>query len=144
MSSLNSNNEFEDLDDPFGASGIASDEFQDGMPLDAELGAPEGEAENFTPAPEEGDVANSEMPADGDNLEAMDFPQEDASESKPEEEVAVVEYKKAHCWDMYSWLLFIAWLALLGGILILWLECPPSEYGDPPYKETSVPVKTAN
>ena len=143
MSSLNSNNEFEGLDDPFGASGIASDEFQEGMPFDAELGAPEGEAENFAPAPEEGGDSNTEQPAEGENPEGMEFEAETSSpESK--EEVVAVEYKKAKCWDMYSWLLFIAWLALLGGILFLWLECPPSEYGDPPYKETSVPVKSAD
>ena len=143
MSSLNSNNKFEDLDDPFGSSGIPSDDFQEDMPFGSELGAPEGEAENFAPAPEEGDAGSTEQPADGDNPEAMEFPEEEASAPQPEEEGAAVEYKKAPCWDMFSWLLFISWLALLGGILILWLECPPSEYGDPPYKESSVPVKTA-
>lgn len=142
MSSQNSNNEFEGLDDPFGSSGIASEDLQEDMPFGTELDAPEGDADNFAPAPESGDDSSSEQPADGDIPEGMEFTEE-ASSSEPEEEAAIVEYKKAHCWDMYSWLLLIAWLALLGGILILWLECPPSEYGDPPYKETSVPVKTA-
>ena len=142
MSSLNSNNEFEDLDDPFGSSGIASEGFQEDLNLGSELNAPEGEAENFAPASEEGYAGSTEQPADGVNPEGLDFTEE-APASEPEEEVVTVEYKKAHCWDMYSWLLFIAWLALLGGILILWLECPPNEYGDPPYKESSVPVKTA-
>ena len=141
MSSLNSNNEFEDLDDPFGSSGIASEDFQEDMPFGTELNSAEGEAENFTPAPEEGGDGSMEQPAQEENPESMEFTEE-ASPSE-QEEVITVEYKKAHCWDMYSWLLFIAWLALLGGILILWLECPPSEYGDPPYKESSVPVKTA-
>ena len=113
------------------------------MSLGSELSAPEGEAENFAPTPEEGGDISTEQQAEGENPERLQFTEE-ASTPEPEEEVVTVEYKKAHCWDMYSWLLFIAWLALLGGILILWLECPPSEYGDPPYKETSVPVKTAN
>ena len=123
MSSQNSNNEFEGLDDPFGASGIASDEFQEGMPFDAELGAPEGEADNFTPAPEEGDAGSAEQAAEENNPDSLDFPEE-ASAPEPEEAVAPVEYKKARCWDMYSWLLFISWLALLAGVLFLWLECP--------------------
>lgn len=143
MSSLNSNNEFEGLDDPFGSSGIDSDNFQDDMSIGSELSAPEGEAENFAPAPEEGGDISTEQQAEGENPEGLEFTEEESS-PEPEEEVVTVEYKKAHCWDMYSWLLLIAWLALLGGILILWLECPPSEYGAPPYKETSVPVKSAN
>lgn len=142
MSSLNSNNEFEGLDDPFGSSGIASEDFQEDMPFGSELNSPEGEAVDFAPAPEGGVDDGIEQPAEGINPEGMDFTEE-ASTSEPEEEVAVTEYKKAKCWDMYSWLLFISWLALLAGILFLWLECPPTEYGQPPYKETSVPVKTA-
>ena len=143
MSSLNSNNEFEDLDDPFGASGIASEDLQNEMGLDAEPGVPEGDAENFVPASEDGDAEALEQPEQGENPEGLEF-SEEAPAAEPEQENVPVEYKKPRCWDMYSWLLFIAWLALLGGILILWLECPPSEYGDPPYKESSVPVKTAN
>ena len=141
MSSLNSNNEFEDLEDPFGASGIASEDMPEDMSFDSELGASEGEAENF--AAPEGDVGLPEQPAEGENLDAMEFT-EDATNEPEEAAPDVVEYKKARCWDLYSWLLFIAWLALLGGILFLWLECPPSEYGNPPYKENSVPVKSAN
>ena len=143
MSSLNSNNEFEGLEDPFGASDIASDNLQEGMSLDSEAGAPEGESEYFTPAPEEGDAETADKPAEDGSPEGLDFA-EDAPAPEAEEPVAAVEYKKARCWDLYSWLLFIAWLALLAGILFLWLEVPPSEYGEPPYKETSVPVKTAS
>lgn len=141
MSSLNSNNEFEGLDDPFGASDIVSDEFQDGMPIDSELGAPEGEADNFSPAPEEGGVEFAEQPADGEIPEALENT-EDAP-LNADDEVVTVEYKKAPCWDLFSWLLLISWLTLLGAILFLWLECPSTEYGEPPYKESSVPVKTA-
>lgn len=142
MSSLNSNNEFEGLDDPFGSSGIASEEIQEDMPVGTEFDAPEGDAESFTPAPEFGGDGSTELPTDGETPEGLEFPEE-ASAPEPEAEAAVVEYKKARCWDLYSWLLLIAWLALLGGILILWFECPPNEYGNPPYKESSVPVKTA-
>ena len=140
MSSQNSNNEFEGLDDPFGASGIASDGFED-MPVDSDQGVPEGEADNFSPAPEEGGVDFTEQPADGENPDAMLNSEEAPQDS--EEEVVTVEYKKAPCWDLFSWLLLISWLTLLGAILFLWLECPSSEYGEPPYKESSVPVKTA-
>ena len=143
MSSLNSNNEFEDLDDPFGSSGIASEDFQEDLSLGAEQIAPEGDADNFTPAPEEGGDGSTEQPAQEENPEGLEFTEE-ASSPEPEEEVVAVEYKKAHCWDLFSWLLFISWLALLAGILFLWLECPPTEYGDPPFKESSVPVKTAD
>ena len=137
MSSLNSNNDFEELDDPFGASGLPSDDLSADNPFGSETGAPEEEAVDFAPAAEDG-AENPEFAVDGDNPDAAS---DDAV--VPESEEAPVQYKKVHCWDLYSWLLFIAWLALLGGILILWLECPPSEYGDPPYKEGSVPVKTA-
>ena len=140
MSSQNSNNEFEGLDDPFGASGIASDGFED-MSVGTDPGVPEGEADNFSPAPEEGGVDFTEQPADGENPDAMLNSEETAQDS--EEEVVTVEYKKAPCWDLFSWLLLISWLTLLGAILFLWLECPSSEYGEPPYKESSVPVKTA-
>lgn len=139
MSSPNSNNEFEELDDPFGASGIASDGLQEDMPFDSELGAPEGEAENFTPVPNEDGVDNAEPIPDGVTPDDIP-PEQDAPVM--DQGVAEVQYKKAHCWDLFSWLLFISWLALLGGIVFLWLECPPSEYGDPPFKESSVPVKT--
>ncbi len=137
MSSLNSNNDFDELDDPFGASGLASEDLSGDNPFGSETGAPEEEAVDFAPAAEEG-AENPEFAVEG---EIPDAATDEAA--VPESEGAPVQYKKAHCWDLYSWLLFIAWLALLGGILFLWLECPPSEYGAPPYKEGSVPVKTA-
>lgn len=141
MSSLNSNNEFEGLDDPFGASGIDSNEFQEDLSLGTDLGAPEGEADNFSPAPDNGGVDFTDQPADGVLPDAM--ANTDGEPQVQEEEIPPVEYKKAPCWDLFSWLLLISWLALLASILFLWLECPSTEYGDPPYKESSVPVKTA-
>ena len=138
MSSLNSNNEFEELDNPFEESNLASEAFQEGMPAESETDVPEGEPLNFDAASEP-DAENPDFQTEGENPEV-----EETDESAlSEEEAAPVQYKKARCWDMYSWLLFIAWIALLGAILFLWLECPPTEYGYPPYRENSVPVKPA-
>ena len=137
VSSPNSNNEFEELDDPFGASGIASEDYQMDSPFD--------QAEELQPDAGEETSIPSDQAADGsaeqvENLEGLDVADEPAVSDDVQ---SPVQYKKTRCWDMYSWLLFISWLALLAGILFLWLECPPSEYGDPPYKENSVPVKTS-
>ena len=138
MSSQNSNNEFEELDDPFGASGIPSEDFQMDSPFGDQVEDQQVLADDQQPGLE-GEALN-ESEGQVENLEGLDVLDEQPA---PLDTESPVQYKKVHCWDMYSWLLFISWLALLAGILFLWLECPPTEYGTPPYKESSVPVKTA-
>lgn len=143
MSSVNSNNEFDELEDPFGASGVTSvNQFsgEEQEEFSHEEGSFAANAESDFSAPAQGGE-DGENPSEPEEEAFPDFAA--AEGDAPQAEEGSVEYKKVRCWDMYSFLLFAAWCALLGTIALFWFECDPSQYGDPPYKESSVPVKTA-
>ncbi len=139
MSSLNSNNENEFLDDPFASSGITS--IGNEQPNEQESSQVQSEFESDQPD----DLApsNGEAQPEVEEQPFVDFAPVDADSKAENEEAQEIKYKKPR-FDVYAMLLFLSWCALLTGIALFWFECDPTEYGDPPYKEGSVPVVRSN
>lgn len=132
MSQQNSNNENVEYDDLSNGSSTSGWDMEE-LPADGSVSGFDSASGTEAPGMEAPGIP--EDTASPNPAEFTDANQAPVFEPTPKE----IVYRKPR-FDLYAMLLFISWFALLGAIAILWFECDPSEYGDPPYKESSRPV----
>ena len=129
---------------------LPDDEMMEELPEDSFLPEEEGaETGEETVQPEgtedAGDAENAE-PAEFTEETAPDFSGEgeetdEGVEIEEPEKDKPIEYRPPRM-DLYTMLLVLSLIFIILATVLHWLEVPPTEYGNPPFKKSS-PVMTA-
>ena len=123
---------------------LPDDELMEELPEDSFLPEEEGtEIQEETENPGSTEEEVSEFTGEGEE-ETPDFSAED-EETEDEDEISgknkPIEYRPPRM-DLYTMLLVLSLIFIILATVLHWLEVPPTEYGNPPFKKNS-PIMTA-